>query len=212
MNPRHLIIPTVLITFALACQGITLTATPTPTGNVKPTMPSTSSSGSGLQHFENQWVAFDYPKNLKAYTADDKSFRWYPELDLGGELLAGLGDPEVYAYEMYFRSIRIMRRAKPAGYDLQKMMSETYDGVAQRNPIYDGALRASGPVTVSRMPAYQKTYRVFSGEPAYDLRDIWVEHYGVVDIIAIATAWHNPDNFAQFELMADGILKSLVIK
>jgi len=202
MHRMIILVPITII--ALACQTLTLPS--------KPTAAPTSSADSRLLHFDNEWVAFDYPRELKVHSAGDKTFRWYPELDLGGELLAGLGDPQVFAYEMYFRSIRIMRLKVPAGYDLQKMMSETYDRIGQRNPIYEGALKTSGPVTVSGMAAYQKTYRVFSGEPAYDLRDIWVPHNGMLDIIAIATAWHDPDTFAKYESLSDGIVMSLVIK
>jgi hypothetical protein len=214
MKINRVVIISLTTAVLLACQALILPVrgTPSPGATSIPLVVQTSSADSSLLHFDNQWVSFDYPRELKAYAPGDQVFRWYPELDLGGELLAGLGDPKVYAYQMYFRSIRIMRRAMPSDQTLQTLMAGTYDRINQQHPINAGAQKASGPVTISGMPAYQKTYRVFSGEPAYDLRDIWVPHDGVLDIIAIATAWHNPDDFARFELLADGIINSLVIK
>lgn len=212
MHIQSLFFLVVLVTPALACQGLTPPTLVPATTITSPTAASTSNANPKLVHFENEWVAFDYPGEFKLHQAGDAAFHWYPDLDLGGELVAGLGDPTEFAYEQYFRSLRIMRRAMPAGSDLQKIMADTYDPGRQRLPLQEGMLKATGPVTVSGLPAYQKTYRVYSGEPAYDLRDIWVQHDGTLYTIAIATGWHNPDSFAAFQALADRWLQSLKIK
>jgi hypothetical protein len=62
------------------------------------------------------------------------------------------------------------------------------------------------------LPAIQKTYRVFSGEPAYELRDIWAEKSGKAYRVSIWTVFHNQDDLAAFESLADQVLSCLIIK
>ena len=37
-----------------------------------------------------------------------------------------------------------------------------------------GVMDTAVPVTVAGLPAFKTTYRVYIGEPAYDLRDVWI--------------------------------------
>lgn len=204
MNARRSIAFSVFINSAIACRALVPAAFPAaaPTSSVDPT----------LLRFEDQWVVFDYPKGFKVHAAGDPTFRWYPEIDLGGALVVGLGDPTDFSHEKYFRFIRIMRRAMPAGDDLQKIMSETYDRVSQEHPNSESEPGATARVTVSGQAALETTYRVFYSAPAYDVRDIWVLHNGAIYIISISTPFHNPRDSAQFQSLADGIVGSLEFK
>ena len=79
-------------------------------------------------------------------------------------------------------------------------------------PQENGVLNANGVITVNGFSAVQRTYRVYSGEPAYELRDIWLQKENELFIIAIWTEYTNPDDFAAFQAGADLFLKTLQIK
>ena len=181
---------------------------PTP----EPTASPTPFPEAMLLHYEDQVVAFDYLKGLKVYAAGDPAFVCYPDFELGGELVVGLGDPKFTGFDKYYRSIRIFHRPMPPGSNLEGIMLEAYRQAETKFPQQSGVLDASGPVTVDGLPAYQKTYRVYSGEPAYELRDIWVQKDHELFIVSIWTEYTNPDDFAAFEAGADVLLQSLDIK
>jgi hypothetical protein len=185
-----------------------LVETPTPV----PTPSPTPIPASMLLHFENDVVAFDYLKTMKIHPANDPAFNCYPDFQLGGELVVGLGDPKFTGFGNYYRSIRILRQQIPAGSNLEAIMLDAYREAEKKLPQENGILNANGPITVDRLSAVQRTYRVYSGEPAYELRDIWIQKDNELFIIAIWTEYTNPDDFAAFQAGADALLKSLQIK
>jgi len=63
-----------------------------------------------------------------------------------------------------------------------------------------------------RHDAVQKELCIYSGEPAYELRDVWIRVDNEFYIVSIGTEWTNPEDFDAFESMADDLLESLVIK
>jgi hypothetical protein len=182
--------------------------TPTPEPTASPTPFPTSM----LLHFENDVVAFDYLKGMKTYSATDSTFQCYPDFQLGGELVAGLGDPKFTGFGNYYRSIRIFRQQIPSGSNLESIMLEAYRVAGEHFQQENGILNANGPITVSGLSAVQRTYRVYSGEPAYEMRDIWIQRDNELYIIAIWTEYTNPDDFAAFQAGADVLLESLQIK
>jgi hypothetical protein len=139
---------------------------------------------------------------------------WYPTVDFGAELVAGLGDDRFFGSETYFRSIRILRRELPAGADFTLTIEQIYTqrGVDHPQVLVEGALDLNGPITVDGRAAVQKSYRIYSGEPAYDFRDIWIPVDDHLYIVTIATQWTNPDDLNAFESSAADLLGSLVIK
>ena len=100
----------------------------------------------------------------------------------------------------------------PSGLDLQAMMQAAYDQVEPRFPQNQGTLDTTGPVTIDGYSAYQKTYRVYSGEPAYELRDIWVQKDSEIFLVSIWSEYTNPEDFAEFQADANLLLVSLDIK
>jgi hypothetical protein len=90
---------------------------------------------------------------------------------------------------MKSRSIRIFRLPIPPGSNLEAIMLEAYRQAGAKFPQETGVLDASGPVTIDGLPAYQKTYRVYSGEPAYELRDIWVQKDQEQFIVSRRRGW-----------------------
>jgi len=97
---------------------IELKPTPEPTPTPTP-FPSSMSL-----HFENDVVAFDYPEGMRIFTGGDPAFVCYPDFQLGGELVVGLGDPKFINFDTYFRSIRIFRLPMPPGSNLEAIFLE----------------------------------------------------------------------------------------
>jgi hypothetical protein len=194
------------VLLAIACSSTTLFPRPTSSARL------TATRVSRLLHFEDDRLVFDYPAGMKVFKAGDAAFHVYPDIQLGGELLAGLGDPKFSGYGRYYRSISLYRRQLPPGSDLDALMLETYRLAAEHYPPNNGLLNFSGPLTVTGLPAVQKAYRVYSGEPAYELRDIWIQREDELFILAIWTEYTNPEDFAAFQAGAESLLASLVIK
>lgn len=206
-SPRYIILG-LLVASALACQALvspfappTPTHAPTPTLDLRPL------------HFENQWFAFDYPGGLQLHQAGSAAFHWYPNLDLGGELMVGLCDPRLSLSQSCYRSIRIMRLSLPSGTNLDQLMAEAYaqPGVNHPFPLADGVLQLNGPIDIDGRAAMQRSYRIHSGPAPYELRDIWIPVNNDVYLVCILTQWTNADDLA-FEAAADAMLGSLVIK
>ena len=182
--------------------------TPTP----EPTPSPTPFPASMIAHFENDVVAFDYLKEMKLYSNNDPAFVFYPDIDFGGETVVGLGDSRFFDFGTYFRSIRITRLVIPPRSNLEVIFFETYRKAEEKFPQETGILNADGLVDVNGWTGRQKTYRVYSGEPAYELRDIWIQKDDEIFILSIWTEYTNPEDFAAFQVGADLLLKSLRIK
>ena len=209
MNTRFAFGGAVLFVATIACETVNLPlATATP-----PVLP-TATLISASAHFENEWVAFDHPQGLTVYAAGFEDPIWYPTVDFGGELVAGLGDERFFGFDNYYRSIRILRRRSAPGADLEGIMADVYaqTGPEHAWPLVDGVLNLDGPITIDGHDAVQKSYRIYSGEPAYELRDVWIRVDNEFYIVSIGTEWTNPEDFDTFESMADDLLESLVIK
>jgi hypothetical protein len=185
-----------------------LVETPTPV----PTPSPTPIPASMLLNFENDVLAFDYLKGMTLYSNNDPGFVVYPAIDFGGEMVVGLGDSRFFDFGTYFRSIRITRLDIPPGSNLEVIFRETYRKAEAKFPQETGILNANGLVDVNGWTGRQKTYRVYSGEPAYELRDIWLQKDDEIFILSIWTEYTNPDDFAVFQAGADVLLKSLRIK
>lgn len=190
--------PAILVSLAvvltMACNAVTSFLNPTPQ----------------ILHFENDIVAFDYLEGMKVYEGRDTNFQCNPDFQLGGELVVGLGIYKYSGLDIYNRSIRIFRQPMPFDSNLETIMQEAYQKA--KVPRDEGLVKATGPVTVDGLSAYQWTYRVYVGEPAFEMRDVWIPKDGELFIIAIWTQWGNPDSFAAFQADADMFLKSLRLK
>jgi hypothetical protein len=212
MNPSYLA-STRLITgllllaaAALACSSSLGTVVPTSAPSEPPHTPPR------VLHFENEGLAFDYPEGMAVYVNNDPAFMCYPHIDLEGVVAVGLGDARFYHFDTYFRSIRIIRRPAPSQTDLEAIAQATYEHSQDKFPHEAGLLEADGPITINGLTGLQKTYRVYSGEPAYELRDIWLHKDDEIIILSIWSEYTNPDDFARFQANADMIVNSLVIK
>ena len=182
----------------------------TPTLELTPSQ--TPFPASIIARFENDVVSFDYLKGMTLYSNNDPAFVVYPDIEFGGETVVGLGDSRFFDFGKYFRSIRITSLAIPPGSNLEVIFFETYRKAEAKFPQETGILNADGLVDVNGWTGRQKTYRVYSGEPAYELRDIWIQKDDEIFILSIWTEYTNLDDFAAFQGGAELVLKSLQIK
>jgi hypothetical protein len=189
-----LIILTLAVVLTMACNEVTSFLNPPPQ----------------ILHFENDIVAFDYLEGAKVYEGGKATFQCNPHFELGGELVVGLGIYKYSSLDTYYRSIRIFRQPMPVDSNLETIMREAYQKAEVSQS--EGLVNATGPVIVDGLSAFQWTYRVYVGEPAFEMRDVWIPKDGEVFIIAIWTQWGNPDSFAAFQADADMFLKSLRLK
>ena len=200
-----------LVLSALACDTVTVTLT-VPPGPARPTAAPTVHFSLRQLHFENEVVAFNYPEGVRLHQPGDATWLVHPDIDLGGELLVGLGDPRLAHFERYYRSISITRRLgfiQPT--DLAQVMTDVYAllVIEPAGPPIGGVPGADGPITVNGRNAIQKVYRIPS---MYERRDIWIPVDGELLIVTVAYEWTTYQDVMDFNVVADGILRSLIIK
>ena len=173
---------------------------------------SSPSGPRGLSHYENQWIALDYPSTFVVHEPGDSDFKWHPPLYFGGTLVVGLADPEFQRDERYTRLVRISR-LEPRPYEsLETVMKENYASIDPRWRVDKSPLVAPESLTVSGLAARQKAYRIHWDNAEYDVRDIWVPSNGNLFLISISTRWTENEDVASFQAEADAIVASLVIK
>jgi hypothetical protein len=181
---------------------------PTPT----PTAIPTSYPATLLKHFENNIVSFDYPQHMVIFQPGDPHSMCFPDHLLGGELVVGMGDSAYLDRDKYYRSIRIYRLALPAGSNFELIFMESYRPMEKKYVLKPGVLELPSRIDIGGWTAIQKTYRITHGEPAYELRDIWIPKGDQIYILSIWTVFTNPEDFSQFQSGADAFLNSLVLK
>jgi len=165
-----------------------------------------------LKHFENDLVSFDYPQELVNFQPGDPLSVCFPDFQLGGELVVGMGDPKFLRRDQYYRSIRIYRLSMPAGSNFESIFIESYLPIEEKYIPDPGVLKLPDRIDIAGWTAIQKTYRITSGEPTYELRDIWIPKGDQVFILSIWTEYTNPEDFSLFQSGADAFLNSLVLK
>ena len=206
MNLRGGSILPVLVVCGFACSTLSVPGSPAtaPTSRIDPS----------LLHFEDQWVAFDHPRSLDVYEGPDPAFKWclQDEVHVGGEQVVGLGDGQARANDVYLHSIRITHQGLSAGEDVRQSMQELYQSFDARYDTAGPLLTLPQTIIVDGAHAYQMTYRIFWGEPAYDFRDVWIPHGDALYVVSVRVRWSNLDDLAAFNAAADVILRSLVIK
>ncbi len=164
-----------------------------------------------LLHYENEVVAFDYMEGMDLHADGGAALQCIPDFQLGGELVVGLGGLKLGS-DRYFRSIRIFRQPMLSDSNLETIMQEAYLRADPYKVWSPGVMDTALPVTVAGLPAIQTTYRIYIGEPAYELRDVWVQKEDKLFIVAIWTQYTNPEAIAAFQANADLLLNSLQLK
>jgi hypothetical protein len=173
------------------------TATPTPTPTIQ------------LLHFENELLAFDYPQTLVVFPAG-VPVTCFPDIPFAGERLVGLGEARFLTDGIYYRSIQVTRLPVPPASNLEAVMQGIYD--QSRLPLEPPAFSWKTQVPVAGQTGIQRAYRVTAGEPAYELRDIWLQMNDQVYIISVWSEYTNATDFFDFQIGAELLLDSLVIK
>jgi hypothetical protein len=183
---------------------------------VEPTPEKTASAtpypATLLNPYDHDVLSFRYPKGMIVLKPGYTPLVCFPDITLGGERLMGLGEPRFLVNDIFYRSIQITRRGMPAGSNLEAVMLDVYEQAKAKFPQEPSTLMSTGVVSVTGQTGFQWAYRVTAGEPAYELRDVWLERDGQIYIISIWTEYTNPDDFLEFQSGAQALLDSLVIK
>ena len=184
------------------------TEQPTP----MPTASPTPFPAALLALYEDNLLSFDYPRGMIILPSGNTPSACFPDIPFGGERLVGLGDPRFLVNDIFYRSIQITRREMAAGSNLEALMLDVYQQAQAKVPQEPSSLASTGSVAVAGGTGFQWAYRVTAGEPTYELRDVWLERDGQLNIISIWTEYTNPDDFLEFQSGAQALLDSLVIK
>jgi hypothetical protein len=165
-----------------------------------------------LTHYDDNQLAFDYPQGLIILTSWQSDSNCFPDIHFGGEWLVGLGEPRFLVSSIYYHSIQITRLPMSSGSNLEAVMLNVYEQAQARFPQEPSTLATTGSVSIAGQTGFQWAYRVTTGEPTYELRDIWLELDNQFYIISIWTEYTNPDDFWAFQSGAQALLDSLAIK
>jgi hypothetical protein len=177
-----------------------------------PTASPTSYPKALLAHYEDDLLSFDYPQGMIVLLSGDAPSTCFPNIPFGGERLVGLSEFDSQVRGTYHRSIQITRQPMPAGSNLEMVMLGIYEQWQPRFPQEPSTLAATGAVTVAGQTGFQWAYRMTTGEPTCELRDVWLERNGQLYIISTWKDYNNRDEFWAFQSGAQALLDSLVIK
>lgn len=163
--------------------------------------------GGGAQgpgHFENDFVAFDYPADWD--TAATFFPAWTPghNSEYDADVVAAVAKRNTDTpFEKFTVSCSVMLRPLPDGSTLEQVMEETYAG------MFIAEMVAEEAVTVGEMVGYQRVYKQFHGEPLWQVREVWLEHDGQIAIVHCKSL---PNQFEDVQADFDVILNSLEVK
>lgn len=189
---RRLLPLTVLAVVLAAC------ATPTVTG--PPKSPPTPTSPPGVTEFlfEHERFTFVYPSN---WTNREDRYPGFvqPNPEFGTEepaLVSGDG-----------LSFFIGLRSLPEGTDLQTLVDETYARLLEDGLIEE--MLSEGEASLDELPAWERVYKRFWGEPLIQQRDLWAERDGQVYVVSCRAS---PSGFDGLMPLCDQILAGLALR
>jgi hypothetical protein len=208
-----------MLVFSIACKAVMGALVPSPTATYTPmasnplkptstpTLLPTIITNAELLFYENEWVSFEFPKWMKLYDTIDPSFATDP-IDLGGDLLVGLADPNYISDGSVKRSIAVFYYPSLGGADLDRAIELTYGDTT----FHKGILKGDGALFLAGLPAIQKTYQIEADGVSYELRDIWYKEDTQVYRLSIWTPYVNQDDFTAFQSLSDTLIKSMKVK
>lgn len=128
-----------------------------------------------------------------------------PGLNLGGEFLTALVDLKMGGSYSFQRAVLFYRYPKPPGRSLEAFRSEVY---ASAEHFYPENQREA-PVRIDGREAVEVCYRVFWGEPAYELCDTWLPEGNWFYRISARTRWSSPEKHVLAIAEMDALIKSI---
>jgi hypothetical protein len=220
MALKKLVICLLAPSILLACAALTggsENSDPTPTsseaqlGLNPPTLaPPTSAvptldvqSGESCQDFNNGQIAFQCPPGWDLHT-DRQTADPIPGLDLGGEFVIAVVDPEQGGNYSFQRGVLIFSYPLPQGTTLDEFQREVYAGLEHFYPVD----QKESSLTIAGQQAVQSCYRVFWGEPAYEFCDTWLADGDQAYLITSRTEYTNPEDTAQAAAEMQSLVES----
>ncbi len=155
-------------------------------------------------HYEDEAVAFDYPHSWRTLDTFFDAYTPGHNPELGADEVIAVADPATSTpWEKFTTSARVLRRDLPAGMTLEALVEQTYARMPIERDISQEALTAAG------VPALERVYEQYRGEPLYRVRDVWLEKDGVVYILSFRAM---PDGFDEAQADFDRIVESFVVR
>lgn len=184
----------------LTIAVVILTACATPTVAPPPTAPPTPTPlpGGAARTFEHERFTFEYPSHwtnredrYPGFIQPNPEFGTEEPVSVSGD---GLG---------FFIGLRSL----PEGSDLQTLVEETYARLLEGDAIEE--MISEGEGTVDGLPALERVYKRFWGEPLVEQRDLWVERDGQVYVVSCRAS---PNGFEAAMPLCDQVLAGLYLK
>jgi len=141
---------------------------------------------------EQEAFAFDYDAGWQPYFEEELPNMVDVRLDvetLGAVIETGQSK-QTPLRPFYFNAAVVMRKAIPSGSSLEEVYRSTY---AEQVLAYPEAAK-DGVSQLGGQPALERTYPYYSGEPRYDIRELWVERDGWVYILSLRSQYTNKTN------------------
>jgi hypothetical protein len=149
--------------------------------------------GSSMDHYDDGQIAFDYPGG------------WQTLEEIWG-FASGVGvvDPNSRTpFERYSVSFTVETWELPEGMTASDLMAQHLEQTVIETFITDGW------VTVDGVDAVEVIYQAYSGEPLWQVRELWLEQGGIVYVL---TCKSFPDDYAGREAEFDAIIASFDVK
>jgi hypothetical protein len=181
----------ILTLILLACSLDPLTQSNTEEFLTEPKTDSTDDSSSSAAtidedfpagRVEQEAFAFDYEAGWQPYFEEELPNMVDVRLDvetLGAVIETGQSK-QTPLRPFYFNAVVVMRKAIPSGSSLEEVYQETY---AKQVLAYPEAAK-DGVSQLGGLPALERVYPYYSGEPRYDIRELWVERDGWAYILS----------------------------
>jgi len=146
-------------------------------------------------------VRFDAPPDWQTLEEIFGSHTYQHDSQFDADEIAAAADTGTAVGELRFTCwCQVLARDLPAGMDLPALMAATYETVIIEEEL------AAGELSINGLPAYEREYMQFHGEPLWHVRDTWLEQAGRVYILRCKSS---PNRFEQdradFDLIRDSL-------
>ncbi len=190
-----------LLLVLVALFALAACATPTtPTTSYPPAPPATPTPPPGVDTFtfDHERFTFDYPSH---WTNREDRYPGFvqPNPEFGTEEPASVSGDGLGFF--------IGLRSLPEGTDLQTLVDDTYDRLVEGDMIEE--MLSQGESTVDGLPALERVYKRFWGEPLIQQRDLWAERDGQVYVVSCRTS---PSRFDELMPLCDQVIASLILR
>lgn len=215
MKPKIMLMGLMGLIISLGCAALTRAVESTPVGlsnnppqptiEARPTLASAvGGAGPACPAYADGRIAFTCPPGWRIETDPQKADP-LSGLDLGGEFITAAIDPALAGKYAYLRAVLFYRYPDRPGTDLEAFQTGIY---ATAEHFYPESWQER-KLTLAGEEAIEACYRIYWGEPAYELCDFWLAHAGQFYRISARTQYTNPEDTAAALEAMQSLVESL---